>query len=486
MDKTDKPNLNEEKDNNKKDLRLSKISQDLIDQLNDSSNELFMALPFETNESNEDEQKTDENNDEILTHIKNFNYKPKDIKNYLDRFIVSQCEAKKALAIAICDHYNIAKEQLNSKETIKYNKQNILMIGPTGVGKTYLIKQIADLIGVPFVKSDATKFTETGYQGGDVEDLVRQLYKKSNNNLKLAEFGIVYLDEIDKITGTQSSHHKDVSGRGVQTNLLKIMEETEVQIRPPWDIQAQIKQMMGGKSNKNQDEIINTKNILFIMSGAFNNLNDIIQKRIAGATIGFERTQNKSVNESDLFKSLRTQDLIKFGLEPEFAGRMPVRVCLDQLSDNDLFKILKDSEGSILTQYIESFGRYNIDLAFSDDALRKVATLAKKEDIGARALSSTLETIFRDYKFELPSTNTGFIFADEQLINSPDKKLKNYLTNPKESFKTDLKNYLKHKLKQVNIDKDLNEIEKRLTLIHSESTLKIVDNYIKEQHEQIN
>ena len=483
MDKTDENNLKEKSDNNKKDSRLSKISQDLIDQLNDSSNELFMALPFDSNESNKEETKTEDSNNEIIDHIKSFNYKPKDIKDYLDRFIISQDEAKKALSIAICDHYNIAKEQLNSTNPIKYNKQNILMIGPTGVGKTYLIKQIADLIGVPFVKSDATKFTETGYQGGDVEDLVRQLYKKSNNNLKLAEFGIVYLDEIDKITGTQSSHHKDVSGRGVQTNLLKIMEETEVQISPPWDIQAQIKQMMGGKSKKSQDEIINTKNILFIMSGAFNNLNDIIQKRLSGATIGFERTQNKIIKEADLLNSLRTQDLIKFGLEPEFAGRMPVRVCLEQLSENDLYEILKDSEGSVLTQYIKSFGRYNIDLSFSDNALRSVAILAKKEAIGARALSSTLEAIFRHYKFELPSTNTRFVFADKDLINSPEKKLQEYLTKPKDAFKKGLNDYLKFKLNQSNVDKDLSKVEKRLTLMNSKSTLKIINDYIKEKHD---
>ena len=206
---------------------------------------------------------------------------------------------QKALAIAICDHYNFIKEAFDNTSPGHYTKQNIIMIGPTGVGKTYMIKRVAELIGVPFVKSDATKFTETGYQGGDVEDLVRQLYKKADNNIELAEHGIIYLDEVDKITGTQSSQHKDVSGRGVQSNLLKIMEDTDVQIRPPWDIQAQIKQMMGGKKTESEEkETINTKNILFIMSGAFNNLSDIVKKRLDGASIGFERSSNtKTTND---------------------------------------------------------------------------------------------------------------------------------------------------------------------------------------------
>ena len=279
-------------DDDKKNRSLNDITKELLEQIKNAPNELFMDVPLDESTSTKPDG---EEKEDILNHIKSFNTKPKEIKAYLDRFVINQSDAKKALAIAICDHYNYIKDNLNSPlQSTHYTKQNILMIGPTGVGKTYLIKTIAKQIGVPFVKSDATKFTETGYQGGDVEDLIRQLYKKADNNIKLAEHGIIYLDEIDKISTAQSHHHKDVSGRGVQTNLLKLMEDTDVPIRPAWDIQAQLKQMMGSKhSNNGEKESINTKNILFIMSGAFNNLDEIIKKRHDGSSIGFKHEKRK-------------------------------------------------------------------------------------------------------------------------------------------------------------------------------------------------
>ena len=371
-------------------------------------------------------------------------------------------DAKKALAIAICDHYNFIKEAFETSEPSHYTKQNIIMIGPTGVGKTYLIKRIAELIGVPFIKSDATKFTETGYQGGDVEDLVRQLYKKADNNIDLTEHGIIYLDEIDKITGSQSSHHKDVSGRGVQSNLLKILEDTEVSIRPPWDIQAQIKQMMGSKKSKTTDkETINTKNILFIMSGAFNNLSDIVKERLDGATIGFERTtRNKSANDHvEYLKKLRTQDLVEFGLEPEFAGRLPVRITLNNLSTDDLYNILVQMEDSILEQYIMSFKRFNIELSFTDDALEEISKKAHEENIGARALSSTLEKVFREFKFELPSTKVFYILATASLIKDPTETLKKYLKNPNKQIKNDIQKTIENEIKKTKLEiKDTSEL----------------------------
>lgn len=458
LDNNEKP----QKTDNKK-RTINEITKELIEQLNDGPNDYFMALPMDE----PFEPAKDNNTSDIIKHIQSFHIKPKEIKEYLDRFVISQMEAKKALAIAICDHYNFVKETINTGSTGHYTKQNILMIGPTGVGKTYLIKRIAELIGVPFVKSDATKFTETGYQGGDVEDLVRQLYKKANNNIELAEYGIIYLDEVDKITGTQSSHHKDVSGRGVQSNLLKIMEDTDVIIRPPWDIQGQIKQMMGSKNtNPHEKETINTKNILFIMSGAFNSLGDIVKKRLDGTSIGFERESNKknTQNHDAYLKKLRTQDLVNFGLEPEFAGRLPVRVTLNELSPTDLYDILIKSEGSILEQYILSFKRFNIELAFNDDALYAIADQAHEERIGARALPSTLEKIFRDFKFELPSTSVRYIFATKNLIMNPNSALQNYLENEKKQRKVDIQSAINEKKAQLNQPFDTTKlIEKCLT-----------------------
>src|SRR6185312_12330857 len=198
-----------------------------------------------------------------------FKYKPRDVKAYLDRFVIKQDEAKKVLSVALCDHYHHVRLALDGKETPNYAKQNIILIGPTGVGKTYLIRSIADLIGVPFVKGDATKFSETGYVGGDVEDLVRELYRRADGDVTRAQYGIIYIDEIDKIAAASNSTGRDVSGRGVQTNLLKLMEETEVPSRSQNDISGQIQAMMDMSQRKKSPSTINTKHILFIVSGAF-------------------------------------------------------------------------------------------------------------------------------------------------------------------------------------------------------------------------
>src|SRR2546427_4872872 len=230
------------------------------------------------------EAETEEKPEKIDNQEFEFNFLPRDIKAHLDRFVIKQDEAKKVLAIAVCDHYNHAKylrqlEKENPKqaEQLEYTKQNVILVGPTGVGKTYLIKHIADLIKVPFVKADATKFSETGYVGGDVEDLARQLVHRADGDIRLAQYGIVYLDEIDKIASAPNLVGRDVSGRGVQTNLLKLMEETEVPARAPHDIAGQIQAMMEltqGRGRK-QPATINTKHILFVVSGAFGGLEKI-------------------------------------------------------------------------------------------------------------------------------------------------------------------------------------------------------------------
>src|SRR5262245_41165527 len=222
-----------------------------------------------------------------------FKEKPKEVKAYLDRFVIKQDEAKKVLSVALCDHYNHVRLALEGKESPNYAKQNIILVGPTGVGKTFLIRKAADLIGVPFVKADATKFSETGYVGADVEDMVRDLLRLADGDVTRAQYGIIYIDEIDKIAAANNMTGRDVSGRGVQTNLLKLMEETEVPARSPNDIAGQIQAMMDfTQRGKRTPSTINTKHILFIVSGAFGGLEKIVTRRMREAAIGFAAKEN--------------------------------------------------------------------------------------------------------------------------------------------------------------------------------------------------
>jgi ATP-dependent Clp protease ATP-binding subunit ClpX len=360
-----------------------------------------------------------------------FNYKPKDIKAYLDRFVIQQEDAKKVLSIAVCDHYNHVKQVENGDETPDYIKQNIIMLGPTGVGKTYLIRCIADLIGVPFVKADATKFSETGYVGGDVEDLVRELVHRADGNIQLARYGIIYLDEVDKIAAPPNIIGRDVSGRGVQTNLLKLMEETEVPLRSPMDIQAQLQAAMEfQRRGKVKRETVNTRHILFIVSGAFDAMLDIIRRRLRETQIGFGAHLAENISDSELLRKAATEDFIKFGFEPEFIGRLPVRVVLDPLSVDDLYEILAHSEGSVLKQYEASFRAFGIEALFSEDGMRAIAELAAVEKTGARGLLTVCERVLRDFKYELPGSNIRHLVVTRELVTNPRAELQRILTEP--------------------------------------------------------
>lgn len=380
------------------------------------------------NQKNNDSEK-DKIFEEFLEKMRSFNMKPHDIKSYLDRFVIKQNEAKKVLSVAICDHFNHIKKCLLNKNLgeKEYNKQNVLLLGPTGVGKTYLIRNIAKLIGVPFVKVDATKFSETGYMGSDVDDMIRDLVKTANGNAEIAQYGIVFIDEIDKIA-TANNDTRDVSGRGVQINLLKLMEESEVNLFSQTDVMAQIKAVISIGENKNKSTTINTKHILFIASGAFDKLTDIIKARIGIRSIGFNNNQiAKNEKTYDFLRQVSTADFIKFGFEPEFAGRLPVRVACESLKTEDLREILASSEGSILKQYIDDFDGYNIKLSIEDEAITEIAERASKEQTGARGLLTILEQIFRDFKFELPSTNIKYLSITKECVKDPTKELQRLL-----------------------------------------------------------
>lgn len=370
----------------------------------------------------------EEANADILEQIRNFHLKPKEIRDHLNRFVIRQEDAKKVLSVAICDHYNHVRRSLAGKQTeaSEYTKQNILLLGPTGVGKTYLMKNAARLIGVPFVKADATKFSETGYVGSDVEDLVRDLVKAADGDVELAENGIIFVDEIDKIAGEGTNGGRDVSGRGVQINLLKLMEETEVNLFSPTDMMAQMQAVMelqrGGKPKK---RTINTRNILFIVSGAFDKLAESIKRRVSSNELGFGAAV--ATDDEDMSRYLaraETQDFIKYGFEPEFIGRVPVRVACSSLSKDDLAHIMTTSEGSVLHQYRDDFKGYGIDFEITPEAILTIAESASKEGTGARGILTVLERIFRDFKFELPSTAIKQFEVSPEMIEEPGTYLK--------------------------------------------------------------
>ncbi len=359
-----------------------------------------------------------------------FDMLPEDLEALLDEFVVRQDEAKAVLSTKICTHFNRIqqnKDQGKKKQTqgIGMIKNNILMIGPTGVGKTYLIKLIAQKLGVPFVKGDATKFSETGYVGGDVEDLVRDLVNEADDDIELAENGIIYIDEIDKIASSKNIIGHDVSRTGVQRALLKPMEETDVDLKVAHDAVSQIQAIEHyRRTGKKEKRVVNTKNILFIMSGAFGEIGDIIKRRLQKQGIGFEADVRPTEVPWEILKQVTAQDLIEYGFESEFVGRLPVVVVFDELTRDDLVEILKNPNNPVILSKRQDFRAYGIDLKFEEGAYARIAEMAAAEKTGARGLVSAIEKVLIPFEKHLPSTRIRRLLVTSELIDDPKAELK--------------------------------------------------------------
>lgn len=356
------------------------------------------------------------------------NMVPQTIKKFLDEYVIGQDRAKKNLSVAVYNHYKRIDSQVyNYIDDVEIDKSNILLIGPTGTGKTYLAQTLAKMLNVPFAIADATTLTEAGYVGDDVESILVHLLQNADFDLNKAERGIIYLDEIDKIArkGDSASITRDVSGEGVQQALLKLLEGTVAGVPP-----------RGGRKHPEQPLInINTKNILFICGGAFDGLEKIIESRTDASSMGFgaEVKSKRDSKRDNIMQRVEPDDLVKFGLIPELVGRLPVSATLDSLDKKALLSILQEPKNAIVKQYQKLMRMEGVDLEFTEDALAGIAEIAMKRGTGARALRSILEEVMLDIMYEIPSKeNVSRCVVDDEVILGKKKAV--YLNEGKKNF----------------------------------------------------
>jgi len=424
-----------------------------------------------------------------------FDMKPEELEAFLNDYIVRQDEAKEILATKICTHFNRIRFTEHTKGRNRYDgvghiKNNILMIGPTGVGKTYLIKLIAKKIGVPFVKGDATKFSETGYVGGDVEDLVRDLVYEANGDIEGAQYGIIYVDEIDKIASSNNLIGPDVSRTGVQRALLKPMEETEVDLKVPHDPISQLEAIEHyRKTGKREKQTVNTKHILFIMSGAFGSLEDIVKKRLNREGIGFGAEIRSKDERAEYLKQVKAEDLISYGFESEFIGRLPVTTVFEKLEVDDLYAILKNPNNPIVLGKKKDFKSYGIDIQFEDQALRDLAMKAYEEKTGARGLVSAVEKVLLKFEKRLPSTEIRKFVVTREVVRNPEQELKRLLEDPSnpdmlETFEQLLERDLKGVEDSIRNRRE--EFERRYGLSLWEGRIRLIAHRVVEKGYDVN